>query len=657
MTVTPWLSDPDVDIYVGDALEVLRGLPDGSVDCCVTSPPYWGLRDYGTGAWAGGSTDCDHKQTVARHDGGRVNVQGFHGSAATDSDKGAMNFRDVCGKCGAQRVDRQLGLEPTPDLYVAAMVAVFAEVRRVLADHGTLWLNIGDSYASGEVGRHDRSDEYEGEFQRPSRQGERKQVRLRSGLKPKDLCGIPWRLAFALQQPHYTGTIKDERDRIWLAATVEAEGCLFIHKRKAGQSNGQGYERKNASYGAGLEVASTDRVIVERCMEITGVGSICEQTPEQSTRRKQTIYRWNVRSNECRWIIRELYPHFLAKQHEARLLLGCPSSGDDASKAHESLKSIHQGGTPTIDFKPPASMFEPGWYLRSDIVWSKANPMPESVTDRPTKAHEYVFLLSKRPSYWFDAEAVREPHKEPWRGNGEVERNNWSAGGTAESRGSHDTVRLYNPAGRNVRSVWDIATQPYPEAHFATFPEELPRRAILAGCPEWVCGVCGKARERIVERERPSTRDARVEKLARIQTERGYPNSGTGTNSTTFGIAAADLPAPVTVGWSDCRCSGGGNHHEPLASAKPHAILPPAVGSNDAQDVRDEHGKDVTAGRDRQHYRPGIVLDPFLGSGTTAHVARKHGRRCVGIELNETYAQLAARRLQQLSLLAEGGYA
>jgi hypothetical protein len=279
------------EIREGDARERLREMPDRSVQCCVTSPPYFGLRDYG--------------------------------------------------------IEGQIGLEATPDEFVAVLVEVFREVRRVLRDDGTLWLNVGSSYASNAPGN------------------------TSEGYKPKDLLMIPAQVAEALRAPYYTGTIRDERDRIWLAAMIDAEGCMFIHKRKVGQSNGQGYVRKNDSYGAGLEVSSTDRVIVERILTITGRGSICSQSPEQNERRKQTIYRWNLRTNECRDVIREVYPYLVAKQHEARLALGCPSSGRDAERAHESLKTIHQGGTPDIDFAAPESMFERGWFLRSDIIWAK----------------------------------------------------------------------------------------------------------------------------------------------------------------------------------------------------------------------------------------------------------------------------------------------
>ena len=130
-------------------MEGLSKLKDNSINCVVTSPPYWGLRDYGTAKWEGGNPKCDHKQTVARHDGGRVNSDGFHGSAASDSDKGAVYYRDICGKCGARRIDRQIGLEATPEEYVARMVEVFREVHRVLRDDGTVWLNLGSSYAGG----------------------------------------------------------------------------------------------------------------------------------------------------------------------------------------------------------------------------------------------------------------------------------------------------------------------------------------------------------------------------------------------------------------------------------------------------------------------------------------------------------------------------
>ena len=413
------------------------------------------------------------------------------GSKATVS-HAKEGFSDECPRCGARRVDRQLGLEPTPDEYVARIVEVFREVRRVLADHGTCWVNLGDSYAHST----DRMPLQRGLLDDGAARFSGQTSERLHGLKPKDLVGIPWRVAFALQAD--------------------------------------------------------------------------------------------------------------------------------------------------------------GWYLRSDIIWAKPNPMPESVTDRPTKAHEYVFLLTKKPRYFFDQEAVRELHADTiWGRASTTSLAVESRPGEREGRMWENRRREYNPAGRkastvwrideeqktldpelppetprgpdgrrkttvtgrdgsvqhrdgerwpnggrNIRSVWEIATQPYPEAHFATYPEELVRRCVLAGCPLNVCRVCGKARERIVESRRNGGD--------------WNANNRVGGDRMRVGQSASDrMPlnyiAPMTIGWSDC-------------------------GHND--------------------YRPGVVLDPFLGSGTTALVARKHGRSSVGIELSESYCELAGKRLQQLSLLA-----
>jgi len=185
-----------ISLINGNSLHI--PLADQSVQCVVTSPPYWGLRDYGTATWIGGSVECDHKQATARNDGGRVNTNGFHGSAATDSDKGAMNYRNTCGKCGAIRQDAQLGLEPTPEEYVANMVAVFREVWRILRDDGTLWLNLGDSYWGNYISRDSVLDTNDSLNKREQMTFRDTRHNLGS-LKPKDLVGIPWRVAFALQ--------------------------------------------------------------------------------------------------------------------------------------------------------------------------------------------------------------------------------------------------------------------------------------------------------------------------------------------------------------------------------------------------------------------------------------------------------------------------
>ncbi len=277
-----WTSDNgDIRLYCGDALAVLPKLEADSVHCVVTSPPYWGLRDYG--------------------------------------------------------VDGQLGLEATLDEFVAKMVEVFREVRRVLRDDGTVWLNLGDSYANdGKWGGTTGGKHAAGLHGEQVGRGKRT-----TGLKPKDLCGIPWRVAFALQAD--------------------------------------------------------------------------------------------------------------------------------------------------------------GWYLRQDIIWHKPNPMPESVTDRCTKSHEYIFLLSKRAKYYYDAEAVKEKaeygrREGGFRGDGGRYVNNAGFHNSANT-GKAGTTGGPNDdpsAGRNRRDVWTITTQPYPNAHFATFPPKLAEPCILAGTSEWgCCPECG----------------------------------------------------------------------------------------------------------------------------------------------------------------------
>jgi DNA modification methylase len=273
-------------LYQGDVLEVLSKLPDGVANMCVTSPPYWGLRDYG--------------------------------------------------------VEGQLGLEPTPEEYVCRMVDVFKEVRRVLRDDGTLWLNIGDSYASSPPGNTTKGvsgastlhgiNGASGAYRETLSQSvQTKRNTIVGDLKPKDLVGIPWMLAFALRAD--------------------------------------------------------------------------------------------------------------------------------------------------------------GWYLRSDIIWSKPNPMPESVTDRPTKAHEYLFLLSKRERYYYDADAIREAQGESsgWAKQRAKGVDTWQYNNTPERiavTGQRTEASTFGTDGRNKRTVWTIATEPYPEAHFATFPTALVTPCVLAGCPE-----------------------------------------------------------------------------------------------------------------------------------------------------------------------------
>ena len=319
---------PAFELLQGDCLQQLATLPAASVQCCVTSPPYWGLRDYGTAKWEGGDAACGHP-ALERQPRNARRLGAFHGGTDEGNASREPDTRRICHLCGAKRIDSQLGLEATPDEYVANMVAVFRAVRRVLRDDGTLWLNLGDSYAR--AGGWSNNNGLDGvatrqESERPmsniAADGSASQ-KLALGLKQKDLVGIPWRVAFALQAD--------------------------------------------------------------------------------------------------------------------------------------------------------------GWYLRQDIIWHKPNPMPESVTDRCTKAHEYIFLLTKSARYYYDNEAVKEDAVRA----GDVPGGNGHY--IQHSAGGHNKDGLtacgQKPVAetRNKRSVWTVTTKPFKGAHFATFPPDLIEPCILAG--------------------------------------------------------------------------------------------------------------------------------------------------------------------------------
>ena len=397
-----------IELLNANALNV--PLADRSVHCVVTSPPYYGLRDYG--------------------------------------------------------ISGQLGLEQSPEEYVAKMVDVFREVKRVLRDDGTVWLNMGDSYAGsgkGQGGKGTTSEKQLTNF--GSYHGE---IVIDCGLAQKQLLGIPWRVAFALQAD--------------------------------------------------------------------------------------------------------------------------------------------------------------GWWLRSDIIWHKPNPMPESVTDRPTKSHEYVFLLTKSARYYYDADAVREEHQTKESRPDGIIRNREFGHDSKENklRGfkvknnidqpqhsqHHGNDIGYSPNGRNRRTVWTIATAPYSGAHFATYPPKLVEPCIKAGTSEkGCCSICGAPWERVVEKgltahdgtvnskydpTKKQDGAGRLAQLRQAARERGgeYVNES------------------KTIGWQPtCQCEG--------------------------------------------ELVPCVVFDPFAGSGTTLLVARQLGRSGVGIDLSYAYLHEQAHKRLGLDKLRQ----
>lgn len=316
----------------GDVIEKLKELPDKSINTCVTSPPYYGLRDYGTGKWIGGDPDCPHYRTSKRSD---LTSTGHANMVDSGHPVGDAIYKTVCPLCGAVRVDGQIGLEESPEEYINKLVDVFREVKRVLRDDGILWVNIGDSYVSKPKSNYDgKAPSFNdrsygtGNTTPGYRQSADRYKGLLCTYKNKDLIGIPWMLAFALRAD--------------------------------------------------------------------------------------------------------------------------------------------------------------GWYLRQDIIWAKNNPMPESVKDRCTRSHEYIFMLTKSRKYWFDHEAMQEDTDPKY-----AKRYNKPFMDKAEQnyphpQGGHNTggMKKYN-GKRNKRDVWNVSVcSTVKEAHFAVFPKDLVEPCILAGCPE-----------------------------------------------------------------------------------------------------------------------------------------------------------------------------
>jgi DNA modification methylase len=423
-----------VRVLQGDCRAVLATLPADSVQACITSPPYFGLRSYGTPpqVW-GGDPEHVHDWTMGTT---RAITGGLTPKQITSPGSYPAPQEHVPCSCGAWL--GELGQEPTPELYVAHLVEVFREVRRVLRPDGVLLLNIGDSYAgSGVPGKQSPTTK----LARPGDKMAQTYGRAPTpfGYKPKDLLMIPAQVALALRAD--------------------------------------------------------------------------------------------------------------------------------------------------------------GWWLRGEYVWSKPAPMPESVTDRCTRSHEYVFHLTKSARYAWFADQIREPlAEEPHAPGNKAKRfdpetasngHHWNA--------ARMDVAWGNPAGRNKRSVWTIGTAGTDLAHFAVMPPALAETCVRAttsdrgGCPR-----CGAPWVPVVERGE------------RVRPHRGgkYTDTGAnGTNRVAGGAYMAVKPQDVTTGWApSCRCEAG----------------PPI---------------------------PQTVLDPFGGAGTTALEADRHGRDAISIELNPAYAEMAERRL------------
>ena len=453
-----------------------------------------GLRDYGTAAWLGGDPACDHKQGSARQDGGRVQVDGFNGSARPDSDKGAMNYRDRCGKCGATRADKQIGLEATPEAYVAVMVDVFREVRRVLRRDGTLWLNLGDSYATN---RND--NDWMG-----SGASARKGAFIPAGLKAKDMIGIPWRVAFALQadgwvlrqeiiwqkpnpmpesvtdrctkaheqiflfakaqwigpEPGRFAHISDE-DARWLALCIDTEGCIVVKRTKQNDGGADAFAPQ-VSFGG------TNRPLMERFRQIVGHGNLAEREGQNAP----MIY-WQAGNNIAADFLRRIYPFLIVKQRQARIGI------------HVDTLTYYRGGK-----KPARKQRTEAENDALMSLWARGKECNQFGTPDLSDVPEPEFgRWGSCARYHYDAAAIAEPFSAPpktpggfapEKAIGPMARSNghsqWEKRRTKKDSYPNDT--------RNKRSVWEVATAPFKEAHFATFPPALIEPCILAGCPK-----------------------------------------------------------------------------------------------------------------------------------------------------------------------------
>ena len=329
-----------------------------------------------------------------------------------------------------------------------------------------------------------------------------------------------------------------------------------------------------------------------------------------------------------------------------------------SSKIHDKTAKKWGPSAPAVDGLPAKNLMgqpwraafalqDDGWILRSAIVWHKPNPMPESVSDRPTSAYEMVFLLTKRAHYFYDADAVREPGEY---GRGSLFRSERYQNNHAFANADDDVGRQTNHAsgegGRNARNVWQIPTQGRPEAHFATFPDELPRRCMLAGTSEHgVCADCGAPWARQTETRDPNGR------LGNQYVEDRHLDLQKGAR----GVPSADgAPTRQTVGWQPtCDCgSADCPQHKPANKQDGHG--PRHAGFNARWK---ESGGVQPKATDFQptcpcdaNRIPATVLDPFIGSGTTIAVAQQLGRHGIGLDLNPDYLAIAAKRLAGISL-------
>ncbi len=279
-------------------------------------------------------------------------------------------------------------------------------------------------------------------------------------------------------------------------------------------------------------------------------------------------------------------------------------SGEESDVVTKKETQIPDKNLVGIPWRVAFALQDDGWYLRNDIIWAKPNPMPESVSDRCTTSHEHIFLLSKNKQYFYDQDSIRESHKS----SEDLERRNKLdykrvINNPRKDLGGRSRDEYYHTKGRNKRDVWNITTKPYSGAHFAVFPPVIPKTCIKAGCPPKVCGECGKPYERITEKGKIVEKRTPEAGMRAKESEKIF---GEGTKKANSGLRDGyELRENRTLGWKPaCDC-------------------------------------------DTEETEPGIVLDPFIGAGTTGMVAEELGRKWIGIDISEEYREQALTRIEK----------
>ncbi len=499
----------------------LSPIPDEVIDCCITSPPYWGKRDYGTNPliWDG-DPNCEHDfemKTIKVESSKNKDFNERSGNASgkrKQEDSQQLKITTGhCSRCGAW--SGELGHEPSPDLFIKHLCDIFDEVKRILKPTGTCWVNLGDSYG-GAGGSSGHNSETKNLGRKTSEYGAFNSGSISKGLHPKSLLMIPAR--FAIEMINRGWTLRNRI--IWHKPSVIPEPF-------------------------------DDRFTVDYEIVFFFVKSV------------DTKY-W-IHKNELRSITKKPKPDYIYKD----LLNHREYNEKPKEFTKEEISCPYCNGTGTSETLFGIKDCELCEGKKKIKRWKRVN-------------------LWKGRDYWFEQQY--EPHKWEHVGNyrlGEKSKNKGSIENPVKGKGNTTgSFRGFDQRGRHKRSVWSINPGGFSEAHFAVFPNELISPMIKAGCPRWICGTCGQPKERIYN----------VKSNYKKREPAHVPNN----SSTKVDSTGWEPPTIKFKGWSSCDCV--------------------------------------------ENLVPGILIDPFLGSGTSLEEARKLGRQGLGFEIQKDYEKFIIKR-------------